>query len=766
MLRYRATRHILLLLIIISLFSCATGGHETKKVRYVEKREIPARVAILPAKILPKKEQGTNWPIDPESQKGRFIKKITRQMIYNHLLGKGYTVLSLNKTDKRLAHAKKDDPKTLCNVLNVDGLIYPVIHSASMVSALAFNIFSIKAEVRMVNKEGKELGSWIEQSSKRKLMLPVSPMGAATTVISAMVEPPAKRQMRLVVYDWGWKIAQLIPDNPSGNALPRMVSVDSNIDKGIFSIGEKIRVSVQAEKQLSCSFDIGDFKKSIPMPYTKDGTYKGMYVVKEGDYASMQPLIIHLVRPNGTERIWIEPEGTITIDGIAPPAPQHISTEVSKEGVSIGWSLPEAKDLKGFVVEKADTPVGRFTVVAKTEKLSLLDPDISEGKTYYYRIASVDKAGNRSVSSPVPVTVPFFEKMMLPEQLKGNLIAGTYILKKDAVVSEGELLKIGPGVKIDASEGAGIIVKGTVRINGSLEEPTILKGRGWKGILLDSGKLIASGVIFEGCTSCIHAKEGYVKLYRTTLRGEGKGDAVSIGTDTVCELNKLSISGFERGAFIMGGKGRIQGCEIKGNKIGIEIEAGSFALINNNIFKNRHKDIISHQRLVLFSNYLGTSSLSKLNIEGDIIIKSLLDAPYPHGRKIVFLREKEIRPEEIEERFKYYKVMGKKAFAKRRYGDAYQYFKKALDLKRDRDVYLYLAYIQMAIGETEKIEQTLKKAINLFPYDIRLYQVYVRYLVEKGETPKAISLLDKAIRMNPDNKSLIYLRECLRGGQR
>jgi len=759
--RYKIAGYTLLLLIIISIFSCATGGYETEKVTYIEKKKIPAKVAVLPAKMLPKEKQNTNWPIDPESEKGIFIRNITRQVIYNHLLGKGYTVLSLSETDKRLAYMKNADSKTICNVLNVDGLIYPVIHSASMVSALAFNIFSIKAEVRMVNKEGKELGSWIEQSSRRKLLLPVSPIEVATTVISAIAEPPAKRQMRLVIYDWGWKIAQLIPDNPYGNALPRLVSVDSNIDKKIFCIGEKITVSVQAEKQLSCSFDIGDFKKNIPMPYTKEGTYKGIYVVKKGDYASMQPIIIHLIRPNGTERIWIEPESTITIDGIAPPVPQHIKTDVSKQGIFISWNLPKAEDLKGFIVEKGDTPVGKFAVIAKTEKLSFLDTDVSQGKTYYYRIASVDKAGNKSVSSPVSITVPFFEKIKLSDELKGNLIAGTYIIEKDLVVPEGELLKIGPGIKIDISEGVNIIVKGAVRISGSQEKPVIFKGRSWNGILVDSGRLIGSDVIFEGCLSCIHTKESYVKLCKASLKGEGKGDAISIGTDTVCELNKLSISGFERGIFISEGRGKIEECEIKENKIGIEIQAGVFTLVNNNIFNNRDKDIISQQKLVLCDNYLGTSSLSNLNIEGNIIVKSLFDAPYPHGRKIVFLKQEEISPEEIEEKFKYYKVMGERAFSKRRYGDAYQYFKKALDLKRDRDVYLYLVYTQMAIGEAKKIEQTLKKAIKLFPYDIRLYQIYVRYLIEKGQTQKAIFLLDKALRINPDNKTLIYLKECL-----
>jgi hypothetical protein len=479
----------------------------------VEKKKIPARIAVLPPKMLPINLQKTSWPVDPESKKGRFIRNLVRQTLFNHLLGKGYTVISLKNTDEKLASlnlfSKEPDPesiKEICKLLNADGVVYTVIDSASMVSALAFDIFSIEAQVKMFNKDGKELGTWTEKSSKKKLSIPLTPLSIATTVTTAVfLEPSAKRQMRMVIYDWGWKISQLIPDNPYGTTLPKLISVNSNIDKGVFGIGDKITVTIEAEKDITCFFDIGTFKKRIPLNNTKADTYQGFYLVKKGDHAFKQPLVIHLIRPNGTERVWIESEGTITIDGIAPPCPEKVKADVSREGVSISWTLSNTEDIKEFSIERSDTPVGGFSVIAKTKDLRFLDTNISHGKTYYYRIVSVDNAGNRSHSKPISVTVPFFEQIKLSGQLKGNLIAGTYLLEQDATVPEGEFLNIGHGVRIKVSPGVGITVKGKLVINGSPDDPVVLTGDGWKGISVETGKLIANNFIIKGCSSCIHS---------------------------------------------------------------------------------------------------------------------------------------------------------------------------------------------------------------------------------------------------------------------
>ena len=43
------------------------------------------------------------------------------------------------------------------------------------------------------------------------------------------------------------------------------------MDTGTFGIGEKVAVKVYAEKDLVASFDIGDFKRDIPLKMVGDG---------------------------------------------------------------------------------------------------------------------------------------------------------------------------------------------------------------------------------------------------------------------------------------------------------------------------------------------------------------------------------------------------------------------------------------------------------------------------------------------------------------
>ena len=761
------------LITILVFVSCATTSQKktAQGISYIEKKKIPSRIAILRPVMLPISQQNTSWPVDPKSKKAKFIKSLVRKSLYNHLVGKGYSVMNLSEADKKLSalgvslnSISPDQIKHVCKSLNLDGIVLIKIDAASMTSVLAFNIFQINAEVKMFDKDGKELGSWSEKVSQKKLSVPLSPLGAVTTVASAVfIEPSSKMQMRMVIYEWAWRISQLIPDNPYGTKLPKIVSVETNIDKGLFKMGDKISVKVSAEKDLTCFFDIGEFKKNIPMNSNGRGEYSGFYIVKEGDYAVKQPLLIHLIRPNGTERVWVESEGAISIDGIPPKPPEDIKAEVSKDGVQIRWKIADTRDIKGFLIERADKPLGKASFVARTEDVRFIDTKVSQGRTYYYRIMSIDKAGNLSESRLISVTVPFFKQIRLSQNLRGNLIAGTYILEKNAIVPEGEILRIGSGVKIKVSSGVGILVKGKIEIEGSATEPAVITGKDWKGIEIDSGRLLAENFILDGCNSCIRANNGYVRISKGTVKqGNEKGCGISTMEDAIVDLSDVEIMGFERGILLYGGRGRIYRCTIRDNKIGIELKDGSFELLNNNIFDNKEKDIISHQRIVLSDNYLGASLPSKLRIEGNIIVKSLFDAPFPEGRRIVLIGNREISAKELQEKFKYYKTMGKKAFSERRYGDAYEYFKKAIEIKKDRDVYLYLIYTKMAMGETEGIDSLFKEAIEAFPYEVRLYQVYVRYLISKGEKEKAMAMLQKAIRMNPEDKSLIFMMDVLR----
>jgi hypothetical protein len=734
----------------------------------IRDQDVPKKVAVLPAKLVPQKGDEINIQIEPGSENETFVTSLVRGVIHNQLAGKGYATQLLHLVDQYLASNEKGkdwqamSPEELCKLLHVDGVIYLEILSAVILKAVAYDEYSVDVRMKLYGKTGKKLCDITESASKRKISIPTSPLGGLATVLEAVLDEPAKKHMRLVIYDWGWKISQFIPDSPHEKALPEVIVVETNIDRGTFASGDRIQVEVNAEKDLTCTFDLGDFKKSIPLPYMGGGIYKGAYVVKKGDMTSNQPLEIFLVKPNGIKRIWTETGGAITIDAEAPPTPKNIRGRASKQGVSISWPLPEAEDIKEFLLERGERPVGEFKIIAKTKEITYLDRAATQGHTYYYRVRSVDDSGNRS--SPCrteEVTMPFFQEAKLPQRLKGALAPGDYLVEGESLIPEGEVLNIRANSRLRFSPDAKLTAKGILTIEGSAESPTILEGDGWKGIVVGSrGRVDIVNASLRGCSPCMEAKGGNLAVKSTSVHGNG-GNGVVIDEHSSFSLEKVHVTGFQKGAILKNGQGKMQESTITRNHIGVEFINGMAELANNNIYGNRENDVISSGKLVLDGNYLGTATVREAKLDGDIVVKSLLDAPYPHGRKVVLMDAGDITPEMIETRFQKQKALGIKAYQDKKFGDAHQYLASALSLREDKEIFLYLAYTQATLGEEDNAGKTLARGIEVFPYEIKLYQAYVNHLVAHGKREEALSLLEKALRMNPEDENLKFMKEYL-----
>jgi tetratricopeptide (TPR) repeat protein len=759
-------RALLTFAFIALLLSSCAAPKKPQEISLVEEKDVPSKVAVLPAKFLAQKKKEIDLQVESGSEEGKFVSDLIRGVVQNQLAGKGYVTQPIHLVDEKLASKDKPwdkrSPKELCQLLGVDGVIYPEIISAVMLKSVAYDEYSLEIRLRLVNDKGKELGTWTETASKKKFALPTSPLSAAAAILGAMIDEPAKKHMRLVAYDWGYKISHVIPECPYAKGLPEVISVDSNIDKGIFAKGEQIEIEVSAEKDLACTFDLGNFKKALSMSYAAGGNYKGIYVIQEGDKASNETLKIHLVKPNGVKRTWIETGGTITIDATPPPRPEKVDIAAGKEGISLSWNLPEASDLKEFVLERSDRPVGDFLELGRTKDLSYLDPEVSQGATYYYRVKSVDTIGN--VSQPTKtqnVTMPFFEEVKLPEQAQGTLVPGVYLVEKDSSIPSGAILAIGAGSRLKFSSGAKLTAKGVLKVKGDAQRSVVFEGDGWQGVHVSSGgRAELSHVSLKDCSPCVVADGGSLVAQRISISSQ-RGEGVVISKGSPFELEDVTVNGFQKGIVLKSGRGKIQTSTITQNDIGLEFSGGVVELVNNNIFENRENEVVSLGKLVLDNNYLGTATVKEAKLKGDILVESLLDAPYPHGRKVVLVDKKDITPEVMEARFQKYKAKGIEDFTKRKFGAAHQSLTKALSVKDDKDMYLYLAYTEMILGEEANLEKTLDKGIKAFPYEVKLYQVYVKHLATKGKKQQALALVDKALRMNPDDASLKVLKEGL-----
>lgn len=116
-------------------------------------------------------------------------------------------------------------------------------------------------------------------------------------------------------------------------------------------------------------------------------------------------------------------------------------------------------------------------------------------------------------------------------------------------------------------------------------------------------------------------------------------------------------------------------------------------------------------------------------------------------------------PNQKEELFQQHKNAGIQAFRDKRYELAYRELDNALSLKMNRECYLYLAYTLIELKQETKIEATLENGIRLYPDDVRFYQIYGRYLLAHDQTQKAITVLEAALKVNPDDMNLRYLKD-------
>lgn len=762
---FRLGGALVLTALALACGSCVTAK-KSDPVSYVQEKDIPVTIAVLPARFAVSKAETKELQLDPESENGRFVADLVRGVVHNQFSGKGYETHVLTLVDKKLGSTKTPwremAPADLCKLLNVEGLIYTNILSASMITAVAFNLYSIEAQIKMVNLRGQELGAWTDSSSRRKISIPTGPVGAAATVVEAILDESERKYMRVVVYDWGWKISQLIPDNPKAKALPEVLSVVTNVDKRLFATGDQIQVEITAEKGLTCSFDIGDYKKDLPVPHVEDVTYRGSYVVKEGDKTANQPIVIHMTKPNGVSRIWLETGGAIEVDGVPPPSPDKVKGAAGRQGITLTWDLPKSEDVRGFILERSDTAVGEYTPLASTNEQSHVDGNVQQGKTVYYHVRAVDAAGNKSaVKRPLKVTMPFFDEVTLGEVLKGSLIPGVYRLEGQAVVPARENVTIEPGARINMGKGASLLVKGNLVAAGEAKERILFTGEEWNGLRVEPGGVLdLSNTSVTGCVACIEVKGAPLTLRSVSVTGS-KGSGIIVADDVVFEIEDIYVKGFEKGVTIDGGKGKLTKSTITGNKTGFQFNQGSLEFAENNVFGNGETDIASSQRMVLEGNYLGSASLKELRLQGKITVKSLLDAPSPQGRRIVLIEDKDVSPEELKERFATFKDQGIKAFQNRKYGEAHESLSKAIALRDDKDVYLYLAYTQMSLGEDAALTATLERGIKAYPYEVKLYEVYVKHLAAAGKKKEALAFLDRALKMNPDDYGLKALKESL-----
>jgi hypothetical protein len=96
----------------------------------------------------------------------------------------------------------------------------------------------------------------------------------------------------------------------------------------------------------------------------------------------------------------------VRTDVTPPPAVADLTTERAEpQNISIGWSEASAPDLSGYLVYRDTSPIGTSPGsvpfdTTEANATSYTDTKATEGRTYYYRVASLDRSGSESEAAP------------------------------------------------------------------------------------------------------------------------------------------------------------------------------------------------------------------------------------------------------------------------------------------------------------------------------------------------------------------------------
>ncbi len=713
-------------------------------VVYIPESKLPSKVLVLPPVAL----QGVKMD--------REFSLMLRGTLQNYLAAKGYKVLYADRPPAYLKKVrikdKKLDYRSLLERAHADGLFVIYVHSFSGVNVVFLKHYKLDAELCLYNKEGK-LGCWRDCVTRRRISIATDPLSAAAQVLGSVLSDTSTTKKKTLIMEWSYNVSALVPGFSAYEKKPKIFRVITNVSKRTFRLGDRIVVAAEGDPGMDASFDIGTFRRNLRMVETsKPGIYQGVYTVQKGDEATNQYILVRLANPRGDVSQWLDLEPPVNIDGVPPKPPRDIRYEASSSGVRLSWRCSDGT-VVSFRVERSTKPLSGYGKLADVADFSFVDTSVKPGGTYYYRILSVDAVGNTSPPRQVgPVRVPV-EGASLNGTAVGALSPGSYTVLGTVEVPAGRRALFGEGVRLLFSRNATLRVCGTLVLSGVLSA----SNGTWGGIeVCPGGRLEVKGVPLSGMRSLVVRGEAVIEGSRI----EGIGGGVEVKEGGELTLERCRIRGMKRALSVLDGEVRAAGTAFEKNRVAVLVKGGS-ALFENCTFMDNGVNIRCESGHVLVrASYLGADDPADFRLEGGVKVVSYLTMPYPDGKVVEF------NPEELEKRARKLLDEGVGYVKKGNYGRALALLERAYRIRKSRYVYYWLAYVYTLMGEDEKLSKIISEAMERYPYEVSIYQIAIRYYIFKGKYDEAESLLNRALKLQPNNPTLESMRGLLESMKR
>ncbi|MGC8796574.1 GNA1162 family protein [Thermodesulfovibrio sp.] len=748
------------LFIVLFIASCATMPEVKKESHQTEisEEELPKTVAIL--------------PFENKTEELGIANQV-RKAFYNHFSSKPYRDIELSIVDEKIIQLEKSKgknileipPKEICEALGCDGLIYGRVTDYKKIYAVAYSQLGIEAEVWMINtRTGKEVLRLKDSVRYHEGGIPLSPLSAVMTAISTAMNIRDIQQVRML-NELCYKFNEKIP-SPSGIVEERPVikEVITNAKDSPFGKGKIIKVGLEGDRGMVASFDIGNFKRGIPMKETQPGIYIGEYVVMPDDNVKEVPIIISLRKPGGYETQWIDVSGFITIDTTAPPQVTGLRAKGFHDRIEVSWqALKNIPDLKGYKVLRSEQPLTGFQEIARVELNLFEDRALEHGKVYYYRVIAYDTAGNESeIQDAVKASLTTRQPQIISGTIeKDTVLSGIYIVKNSFRIPKGLTLTVEPETRIMFHEDSELIVEGKIVIDTKDASVEFISAtdKKWRGIAVKEGEVNING---------FRLKNAHTGLILNSARG-----FVENGVITDCDTGIL-ISGMPSAS--------IKNSTISGNKIGIELVRTSSAISMNTIFQNEtgikinefsgdlkdnniydnNVNISSETILKIAANYFGSINIDEMKLK-NIQVSSVYNLRIPEGKVINAIANpySTLSQQERQKKATEFVIEGGNYFRQRNYGKAVTLFEEALKAQPTAEVYYYIAICYQEMREDEKALNYLKEGVEKFPKDSTLQRSLGLMYYQRGMEDEAKRVFEEVLRLNPEDRQIKFLMERL-----
>lgn len=722
--------------------------------------EFPHTVAILPF---------TNDTTEPG------LEQVVRRAFANQFTAKSYHDLKLSMVDEKLMRFRQsrnsavatNDPRELAPALGCDGLLYGRVTGFTWVYAGVYSQLGVEAEVWLINaKTGTEIFRLKKAVRYHEGGLPITPLTAVITAVSTALNLRDIQRVRMVNELAHEFMAEIpAPEVSAVDKTPVIRDVLTNAVEGPFGRKRVIKVALQGEPGLVASFDLGGFKKGLPLVEREAGIYSGDYAVLPGDMAQDLPVSVTLARPGGRETTWIDPGGYVTIDTEPPPPVTGLKAKGYADRVELTWEgLRNVPDLKGYRVVRSTSPLSGYEALGEVETLLFGDTTASQGVPYYYRVVPLDKAGNEpEVGDQVRGVRSGGEPLALAGELSNNLtLDGEVLIKETVTVPRGINMVITDGAQLRFAPGSGLIVKGGlfVRSTETVVEFIPQATEPWAGITLEGGRAEIGHFKLSGAVMGITAVDTEGALSGGVITGCATG--LLLKGSTALNVRDLTVSENIAGIRLVGSAARITGSTIIRNDTGIVADGFSGELRDSTI-RDNSRNIVSESPLAIGPNWFGTTRSSELGISPAVTAELVYDAS-PPGGKLVSPRDDSFRGLSSEERQRRAIELVIEAggfFRQANYGKAATLFEQARQASPSAEEYYYLSLCHQQMKESDKALARLKEGVAAFPQEALLWKSLGILLAEQDQVEAARLALDEALRLSPEDRQARFLRDRL-----